>query len=1458
MGIKYGPAKLIVHKKDELVRLKKEQPSTQGIPSSRPCKPYPFQCFHDAYRYTENRTLDIPETGPSNLIDPCHEFKAFIHTQEGSPEDQMRKFTEEMVRFAAACMNSRTNGTIHFGVGDRPDFAHGQILGVRVPDKEAYVNEVPRAIEGHFEYKHVETAKKCIKPPRFVEVLNPDMTSSDKYVIEVDIVPAYLMCQENVYHVYNVERKKGKKKTKGKDEMGKLFHVRDGASSRDLLAETSKSKPLEEYNRFIESTVKELALMRKEAEDKRLTAVKSSVQGSKLREMITGHTWSLDKSHFEWYVLVTNKSHFTQLDSLEFLLEMNLIAVLDFDPESAKTGLYRYYEDQRKTNAHFPRDYKITEAVEDIASKLKLTKNTSWVFCNGCLTEEVGLVEPSDPETWPTDKGASVRDVISFLCRKDILPPKRFLVVFLLLSSVTDKMDPLLKTFNTFWEELGGTEQILCVCENKAMFTSWRDLIDAQYGVNITSRSIYELSLPEVNGTILSLWSVNRSSSSFLPCTGGGRVLLRKKDKDGMDALSILCANQCEGGGGKVSWWNFYFSEEPGSMPFIKRDKFSLIRDTIIPELLSFRKACVSFSLYHLPGCGGTTLAMHILWSLRDKFRCAVLKDKAMDFAVVAAQVVWLLTYGVAEHATHLPVLLMVDDFEEVEAVYDLEQQIEKEIVKKELGSQGPLVVVLNCMRTEVAEQLGQDTVFLGNNLSKGEQDQFQKKLEDIEKTHKNAETFYGFMIMKKNFLPEYIQGVARNTLKGFSLHHKQDQLIAVLALLHVYGQGSLLSVSLCEEFLGMQTKSYCASQKVEDEFGKFSTLVTRCTVEVKMSYEAVRTIHPHVAEYCLQELTTTYKVSKSEIANLLLTEDIFYTSVQGKDKLLQDIRGMLVKRRHENAEDESRFSPLILAIMKETSGAEESVLSNAAKRFPKNPVISQLLARYHYLKKRDFRIARDWAKKAKELAIDNSYIADTSAQVIKHELKYILTSSKDEKSLITPERLRECLRMARAAIEAFRETQEIARKESVIRARPVNRRDNRSFNTAGCLGEIQVSVIIFDILDKIPVFNPCDPVRHRIMAEYLSGSIMIQDIARMVRQQWHASYFCVLQEYNELLSNLKHSMKRLFDFLDFYFINLGPRYAEKDQREDRTREELFRCFCRYVDVFCKSNAPEPIGMQTLMLMFTIHKARQELEMRKADTYSRLLESLSKNTPGKDMEQIVKLYDLILKHSRNKTVKSRVNYIYANIVLHCIKPASQFICRYHNLINELVHVLGCPIQDSDSLALYFIATALLWPDRNLAAGEKMSEKLGNYISQMRTSFWSQMHSVWHSKKPTVHFYLGKKQGYDRLVPRDQIEMCIRPSQVGVNSFGANGRIRKEEMKQQLLCRVIGEIQNNSILAETPNPGVKIPVTPVYKSQLTGRGNSTRVSFYIGFSMNGPLAFDIESIQSLGNSGASQT
>ncbi|XP_036375457.1 sterile alpha motif domain-containing protein 9-like [Megalops cyprinoides] len=76
--------------------------------------------------------------------------------------------------------------------------------------------------------------------------------------------------------------------------------------------------------------------------------------------------------------------------------------------------------------------------------------------------------------------------------------------------------------------------------------------------------------------------------------------------------------------GGPPQWANFQIAENAGSA-FVKRDGYSKIIN-LIQEDQKCHYTVTFANLFHQPGSGATTLAMQVLWDLRDKFMCAVLQ----------------------------------------------------------------------------------------------------------------------------------------------------------------------------------------------------------------------------------------------------------------------------------------------------------------------------------------------------------------------------------------------------------------------------------------------------------------------------------------------------------------------------------------------------------------------------------------------------------------------------------------------------------------------------------------------------------------------------------------------------------------------------------------------------------------------------------------------------------------
>ncbi|MBN3319490.1 SAM9L protein, partial [Atractosteus spatula] len=342
---------------------KHESPTTFK-PAKRRHLPYPFDKSHEPYTYSQHDILPA-EKGPSNLIEPVHEYKLLGNTERASEAEVLKKFSNEVFRFAAACMNSRTNGTIHFGVGDEPHFTHGEVIGISVPSPNKFVDHFNKSLKDYFT-EHTNIAKNCIRQPRFVQVLSLDTTMSNRCVIEVDVVPSFSLTQEEVFNITMITCDK-----QGKKHKEDFLFIRDGASSKNILA-NKNMRELQSQLSEIKENVKFLASMRKASEMEGSKEPGQSNQGQRLKRLIGFGKDTLENSLYSTYVIVTNKCHPSELEFLQFLREMKLFAVLEFDPESALNGVCNFFRKDRIANLHYPRNYN-TERVNQ--PKLSLQQN---------------------------------------------------------------------------------------------------------------------------------------------------------------------------------------------------------------------------------------------------------------------------------------------------------------------------------------------------------------------------------------------------------------------------------------------------------------------------------------------------------------------------------------------------------------------------------------------------------------------------------------------------------------------------------------------------------------------------------------------------------------------------------------------------------------------------------------------------------------------------------------------------------------------------------------------------------------------------------------------------------------------------------------------------------------------------------------------------------------------------
>ncbi|XP_076979978.1 sterile alpha motif domain-containing protein 9 isoform X2 [Tamandua tetradactyla] len=1441
---------------DEIDGTKENQSSIEPT-----CASYPFDNFSESYCYKLHFILQ-PETGPLNLIDPIHEFKAFTNTETATEKDTEMKFSNEVFRFASACMNSRTNGTIHFGVMDTP---HGKIVGVK-PNKAALISHFNLMIEQYFEEHQVQQAEKCIREPRFVEVLLPNSTPSDRFVIEVDVIPQYSVCEDDYFRI---KMQNFNNETWEQSSNFSVF-VRDGPHSKNIINNKASFKAFK-------LNLKALSESRKEAEEKcRVKTNKKENEGPKLVKLLTGNQDLLDNSYYTWYILVTNKCHPNQVKHLDFLKEIKWFAVLEFDPESESKGTVKAFKESRVANLHFPslfEEGKTTSEKSEKISSLNLYQQPSWVFCNGRLDLDSEKYKPLDPSSWQRERASEVRKLISFLTHEDILERGKFLVVFLLLSPVDDPRDPLIETFCAFYQDLKGMENILCICVHSQICQRWKDLLEARLTKQqdeLTNQCISALSLEEINGTILKLKSVTQSLKRFLPSIGSSIVLL-KKEEDIMTSLEILCENECEGTliekdrkkllefkaskeedfyrGGKVSWWNFYFSSENYSSPFIKRDKYERLEAMIQNWADSSKPTCAKIiHLYHHPGCGGTTLAMHILWELRKKFRCAVLKNKTMDFAEIGEQVTNLIVYGANSHQEYLPVLLLVDDFEEQDNVYLLQASIQTAVAKKYIRYEKPLVIILNCMRSQNPEKSAKipDSVALIHKLSLKEQRAFEHKLKEIEEQHKNFKDFYSFMIMKTNFDKKYIENVVRNILKGQNISTKEAKLFSFLALLNSYVPNSTISLSQCEKFLGIANKrAFWGAESLEDRMGTYSTILIKTEVEECGKYSGVRIIHPLIAVCSLEELNISYHLNKSQIMLDMLTENVFYDTGIGKSKFVQDVQTLLLTRQRNEHESETGnwFSPFIEALHEEEGSIPvKHVLQEGIRRFNSNAFICQALARHFYIKERDFNNALNWAEQAKKIERDNSYISDTLGQVYKSKIRWWLEDN-GKNGNISVDDLTDLLDLAVHASNAFKESQQQSEnREFEVWGKLCQKSKRRydTYNIAGYQGEIEVGLYTIQILQLIPFFDNKNELSKRDMVNFLSGSSAIPGDP-------NNEFKLALNNFIPYLTNLQLSLKKSFDFFDDYFVLLKPRNNIRQNEEAKTRKKVAGYFKKYADIFgpLEESRNRDHGSK-LILPLQVERYRRSLEALKADKFSGLLEYLIKSPEDAitTMEDIVSKYTFLLEKCAVRIQpKEKQNFILANIILYCIKSTSKLlkpIKKLKDQLREVLHPIGLTYRFSEP---YFLASLLFWPEsQQLDQDSKQMEK---YAQSLENSFRGQYKHMYRTKQPIAYFFLGKGNNINRLVHKGKIDQCFKKT-ADINSLWQSGDVWKERKVQELLLRLKGRAENNRLYIEYGcNEKIIIPITPAFFGQLRSGRSIEKVSFYLGFSIGGLLAYDIE-------------
>ncbi|XP_028993444.1 sterile alpha motif domain-containing protein 9-like [Betta splendens] len=879
----------------------------------------------------------------------------------------------------------------------------------------------------------------------------------------------------------------------------------------------------------------------------------------------------------------------------------------------------------------------------------------------------------------------------------------------------------------------------------------------------------------------------------------GGEVYVGSEVREALALLDVLYANHFEGQrfapelikqtegnfyrGAPPLWLNFHISEQAESdgagTPLIKRDGY----DTLIQQIQQSRKypGISTVKLFHQPGCGGTTLAMQVLWDLRKTFRCAVLKGSTSDMTSVAKAVVQLFTAGSRDLQN--TVLLLLND----EQILDnLQDRIMEEIEAHVTVSHMPVVVLFCCLRKNTV--LEDNHIVLGKSLSDTEMQKFCEKKNELSQQYPDQhQQFHGFNILQTNFSQDYAREVSTVFTKALKAKRNLKlKLAAFLALLNTYVPGSYLVESQCLEFLKQKDSSH-EGLSMEPFSHLIVTFIRNTSGEKR-----VRLAHPMIAQSCT-ELMAEEGVTRSDTVRNFINH---FCKEEVPPHLLGFIKDMLTKREEkkgdtlvdstEVTEEKERFSRLILDV-KETEGKVQctSVLKVASNKFDQNPLFPQALARFYYIELQNYNLAEIWAKTAKQIDPRSSFIADTLGQVHKNHLK-----SKE-----APSKPREILQLATKAIEAFKDEEQLAEKEYEATR---NKKGSHVHNTRGQFGYLQVCNILYNVLVSQ------DETWRKVLTNKAPVASVLDSLGdkKLIR-------------YNGLIKTFRDEVERKYKFFDTFLTYSKPSRRKHDA--PYILKDISDCCRKYVeDVEAKCDV------------------KQKLKEYLADTSTGVISCLDRECTKHELKETSACWEKV--YASKGPLTALVNHIFAHIML--INTGERFLPTFsiqylHTFKQEI------PLSPQEAPELHLLALILCWPTD---AADKWALNLGQLVQRMRDSYECSYKKQIGSRYLRPLFFIGKSHGLKRVIHRKVLEgMCLglKDTKPDCSTDWNDEKMFQDPTIQGNLFKFEGVVQNYRVYATLD--GTELEVDANVRNNLW---KPRQVSFNLGFTIRGPVAFGI--------------
>lgn len=977
----------------------------------------------------------------------------------------------ECIQFAAACLNERTNGTIHFGLQSysKDFYLEGEVKGLPLSRNECIEN-INNTIYNQFYSDQHASVFKCILPARFVDVIPHHQTRLS--VLELDIVPKSTLIGDEAFFVKD-----------NKENLPRLYrfsltgiqpyHTND-AEVRDYL---HKKLPMIQKHR-------------QEEEMKRKTSSFRPDLRMKIKDLLHAENDRLKKSDVYPLVFLGNFGSDIHVENLEFLTDLRVCAFFDFSILTKKSNILEYLKNTKGYTLDVCMvDQFDNDNIDTIPQSMQMINreeaNTrKWIHCN--TVSEISQ-EAMTKKEWKQTYSIGFKEAVR--CYRKRIPKGRALAIFLLLS---EEYDILLEAAEEVITSF--TDQWMVIAEKDEMTERWfsellrRGTVDKK---EVKERAVTGMSLRHVNVTIRELSTGHSAYECLIPLSNGGRCSLSDKKQHEFRDIDILSTNECEDPemstnqdkvneierqsadtfyrGRGISWFNFWFRDH------VLRRSIHTELDKKLHEALSRKEITMDniievIKIYHQPGVGGSTTAMQCLWERKEHYKCCIVKE----FTEQTIDNILNLREFEEETDDPKPPIVLFDYFENDKLESLLSSFRNKTSLKRDQNDDRyPFCVLILCIRKAIIPLSPNPTryasVILRHLLSPNELNWFQKKATYLEGQFQNKQwpepkVLISFNILKENFNPAYIQRMAVDFVNAVT-NEKERKVLMFVSMLNTFDPNyEALPASAFDPIM----MSHKKGKKIISQsgiVGRYSSkkttwdnniteplqILLNNTTETKAGKGKQLTGISVINSLFANQIFSCFLENQSTSGIFLefLNSDIFKTRNMAMQEVQLVVERILTKRLPNVFSQKDKYAYVVMKIMKEEDVKNAADVLTCAFEVTQSARVCQEIARL-YINSRELKLAKTYAKKATDINPNDSNIWDTNAQVYKIQL----TELSEKMTPIDKSNIEEVIEMAKEGMELFAKENNLNRKR-----------------TGGDFGKLRIINLLLQILSRFELF---------------------------------------------------------------------------------------------------------------------------------------------------------------------------------------------------------------------------------------------------------------------------------------------------------------------------------------------------------------------------------------------------